>query len=340
MKGKIFIFAAAALLAASCGAGIHGGRPDRVEEPSFFEFTDDAVITISPYDGSRDTLVVDRPFGRIICMSSNYVAYLDAIGCDSVICGVSGAGFISSPLLGSRIADGEVQDVGYDDSPDYEKVLTLKPDLYVTYNLSASDTPAIARLKELGINVLTLYDHLEEHPLARAAYVRLFGKLTGKLDRADSLYSEIEAAYMSLRRDEVSVKVLVNIPYRDQWFVPGGDSYMTCLIRDAGGVVLGAKEGESASSVISVEQAYLLAGEADIWLNTGWCSTREQLMSVNPVFGKFDVPRIYNNTLRMNRQGGNDFWESGAVRPDLILEDLVNIFEKRDTLFHYYIEVR
>ncbi len=28
----------------------------------------------------------------------------------------------------------------------------------------------------------------------------------------------------------------------------------------------------------------------------------------------------------MNSGGGNDFWESGAVRPDLVLEDLVRIF--------------
>lgn len=340
MKGKIFIFAFAAALAVSCNAGMHGEGQHPGAEPSFFELTDSAVITISPHDGSRDTLVVDRPFGRIICMSSNYVAYLDAIGCDSVVCGVSGAGFISSPELRRRIADGEVHDVGYDDSPDYERILTLRPDLYVTYNLSPSDTPAITRLKDKGINVLTLYDHLENHPLARAAYVRLFGKLTGRTAEADSLYSEVEAAYTGVCRDEATVNVLVNIPYRDQWFVPGGDNYMTRLIRDAGGVVLGAKEGGTASSVMSVEQAYLLSAQADIWLNPGWCSTKEQLMSVNPVFPKFDVPRIYNNTLRMNRQGGNDFWESGAVRPDLILEDLVNIFEKRDTLFHYYIEVR
>jgi iron complex transport system substrate-binding protein len=38
-----------------------------------------------------------------------------------------------------------------------------------------------------------------------------------------------------------------------------------------------------------------------------------------------DLP-IYNNTLRTTPEGGNDFWESGAVRPDLILEDLIQVF--------------
>lgn len=35
---------------------------------------------------------------------------------------------------------------------------------------------------------------------------------------------------------------------------------------------------------------------------------------------------IHNNIARMNAAGGNDFWESGAVRPDIILSDLVAIF--------------
>ena len=40
---------------------------------------------------------------------------------------------------------------------------------------------------------------------------------------------------------------------------------------------------------------------------------------------KNDLP-IYNNPLRTTPEGGNDFWESGAVRPDLILEDLIQVF--------------
>jgi hypothetical protein len=34
-----------------------------------------------------------------------------------------------------------------------------------------------------------LYDHLEDHPLARAEYVRLFGALTGRIDKADSFFA-------------------------------------------------------------------------------------------------------------------------------------------------------
>lgn len=60
-----------------------------------------------------------------------------------------------------------------------------------------------------------------------------------------------------------------------------------------------------------------------------------------PKFGPLaDGLPIYNNTLRTTPEGGNDFWESGAVRPDLILEDLRNIISgnQPDSL-NYYIKV-
>ena len=82
-------------------------------------------------------------------------------------------------------------------------------------------------------------------------------------------------------------KILVNIPYKDQWFIPGQESYLTTLFKDAGGEILGAKSGSSVSGQISVETAYSLSKEADLWMNVGWCQTLEQLLSVNPLFDDF-----------------------------------------------------
>ena len=136
-------------------------------------------------------------------------------------------------------------------------------------------------------------------------------------------------------------KVLVNIPYADQWYIPGGDNYMTRLISDAGGEVLGAVPGRFESSVISVEKAYEYAQEADFWLNPGWCSTKDQLRSVHPLFGDFPVidKPVWNNTKQNTPGGGNAFWETGPARPDLILEDLRAIFDGAEVPCTYYFEL-
>ena len=304
---------------------------------------EEALVILSPYDGSTDTLKVKSPMKNFICMSSSYIAYLDAIGADSLVTGVSGIDYISDPEIRRQFEEGRTFDVGYDANPDYERIVSLSPDLLVCYMVSSVEPPFLKKLRSLGVPVLVMYEHLENHPLARAEYVKLFGYLTGREEESCEAFGKVESNYLAIRDsllDRNPVKVLLNIPYGDQWYVPGGDNYMTRLVQDAGGEDLGAVPRQTASSVISMEKAYTLSLEADFWLNTGWCDTKEQLFSVDPVFRRFPVDRIYNNTLRVTPGGGNDFWESGAVRPDLILRDLVYILQSTapvptDSLYYY-----
>ena len=125
----------------SCGGRRTVPQQRQMEYASLLKVTDNAVISICPYDGSQDTLRIDKPLGRIVCMSTSHVAALDEIGCDSVICGVSGAGYISSPALRERLERGEVSDVGYDQAPDYEALLALQPDVVLAYRVSAAASP-------------------------------------------------------------------------------------------------------------------------------------------------------------------------------------------------------
>lgn len=355
------------LLAAACAGPAEGDRPEsRCAYARYFDLTAEGnVVTISPYDGRRDTLAVERPLDNLVCMSSSHIGYLVGLGCDSTVSAVSGIGYISDPRLRRRYEATRsgletarpLYDVGYEAAVDYERVLALQPDLLLTYTVSAAEPPYLAKLRDLGVPVLVLHEQLEEHPLARAEYVRLFGALTGRQAQADSLFGTICRRYDSQRvrtalryggtpetAPEPPKKVLLNIPYGDQWFIPGADNYLSILIRDAGGTVLGAKEGTSASGVISLEEAYLLARQADLWLHPGWCRNRAQLLSAHPLFARFRIPAVYNNTLRTTPEGGNDFWESGALRADLILEDLTAILQARPEEeapagLHYYFKL-
>ena len=304
-----------------------GGRPGGAsvspgcDYARYFELADDAVITISPYDGSRDTLRLGHPLDRLVCMSTSYIGYL------------SGIGYISQPDVRARyeatrrgLPGKELYDVGYDADPDYERILALEPDLLIAYSISATEPHYLRRLKELGVPVLLLSEHLEDHPLARSEYVRLERPGCGT---AGVGYQHRCLDFHEALRVQASdpVPVLLNIPYADQWFIPGEDNYMAQLVRDAGGLVLGAAPG-SASRTVSLEEAYLLAAQARAWLNPGWCRSRDQIAAQLPSFSRFDIPRIYNNIRRTTPEGGNDFWERGALRADEILADLVRILDE------------
>ena len=320
------------------------------------------VLFISPSDGSADTLLLDSPLRRIVCMSTSNVAALSALGADSTMVAVSGLRYISDSRIRLRADAGEILDIGYDSSLDYETLIRLKPELIVAYMVGDTEPPYLAKLRALGLPVMIVSDHLEQHPLARAEYVKLFGALTGRLAEAQDFFNGVRDRYLSLCVDgdpdavdvgtggqtaaEKPVKVLMNIPYADSWYIPGVDSYMSRLVRDAGGMVLGASEG-SSSGVISIEEAYRLSIQADVWLCPGYCTSRSQLESMHHLFPHFgpianDLP-VYNNVSKADPEGGNDFWESGSIRPDKILEDLKTILASSRSSntgeFNYFIEL-
>jgi len=304
------------------------------------------VKTFSPFDGSCDSLVVVAPLKSVICMSTGSVAAFSAIGASEVVSGVSGVRFVSDSLIRSRRP--EVAEVGYDASPDYEKIVSLDPDVVLAYTTSAVQPAYIPKLESMGIKVLRLYDFLEDHPLARAEYIRLHAALAGREEAGDSLFNAVASRYealSSMASGSAAKRVLLNTPYADQWFIPGLDNYFSAIVEDAGGIILGASAGRE-SSVISVEKALSLSSEADFWLNPGSAGSIEDLEAMHPLFREFPVVSreraVFNNILRTTPEGGNDFWESGAVRPDLILEDLIRILHPEllpEGELHYYIEL-
>ena len=326
-KSIVFLFS---LFLTGCAINVE--QPVQMEYAKWFKTLDSATVAVfSPYGGA-DTL--RGPVSGMVCMSSSYVGYLDAIGAADAVKGVSGLQFLGTPV--------NAVEVGYDAALNYEAVISSGADLFVTYTVSGVEPPYLEKLRELGVRTVVLSEHLESHPLARAEYVKLFGALTGRSSEADSVFSAVRSRYESLTRSVSSrARVLLNIPYADIWYVPGGDNYMTRLIHDAGGSVLGSVPGKMESSAISMEKAFSYSKEADFWLNTGWCSSIEALHSVNPFFEEFQVPSVWNNTLQTTPGGGNMFWETGPVRPDLILEDLIDIFSGSapDSL-HYYLRCR
>ena len=69
--------------------------------------------------------------------------------------------------------------------------------------------------------------------------------------------------------------------------------------------------------------------------------TLAELTAQNPKFA--DVPavsnrQVFNNNRRQTPAGGSDFWESGVIRPDLVLRDLCAVFNPQaaDTAELYY----
>ncbi|HCC51152.1 MAG TPA: hypothetical protein DEQ30_03125 [Porphyromonadaceae bacterium] len=177
-------------------------------------------------------------------------------------------------------------------------------------------------------------DYLESSPQGRAEWLVPIAAMCGLFDDGTARFGEIARAYDTLRDSVATLsdgsrpEVMFNAPYRDVWYVPGDDNYMIRLIRDAGGeYVCRGVEGQD-SRPIDIEEAYVAMRRAEVWINTNDYTTMVALVADNPRFAStppVSEGRVYNNNARTTPAGGSDFWESGVVRPHIILRDLVGI---------------
>jgi len=281
-------------------------------------------------EADSDAGQIAIPLRRVVCMSTSHISYINALGKGNTIVAISGAQYVSDSSINSAIKSGRIVDIGFESSINYELLLSLSPDVVFTYGISGENNTYIDKIRDLGIKVIVLGDYIEEHPLGKLEYLKLFGKLYGEVQRADSLYKSVSERYSANKRSvegiAIKPKVLVNAPWKDVWYIPGEKSYMNYLISDAGGEILLCKEGRSNPH--NIEEVFIEAYKADFWLNPNFYSTLKELSSSNPLFSKLSVlskGKVYNNTKRNTARGGSDFWERGVIEPDVILNDLIKI---------------
>jgi hypothetical protein len=175
-----------------------------------------SLVSISPYDGMTDTLSVAAPFSRIIVLSTSYVGFLDALGCDSVIAGVSGLDYVSAPGVVARGKTGAVQDVGYDADPDYEKILSIDPDVLVAYTVSAAKPPFLVKLESLGVRVFIIHEQLDHDVLPGG------GKLSeGRITR--DVREQFVPVEVGQKNIQESLHGIVAGNFRDLLDEPGAD---------------------------------------------------------------------------------------------------------------------
>lgn len=278
-----------------------------------------------------DGPVVEAGARRIVCMSSTYVAMLDALGVADRIVGVSGLDNITNAYVTTH--RDQIGDVGYDGNIDYELLVALRPDLVLLYGVNGA-SPMETKLRELRIPYAYISDYLEESPLGKAEWLVAVAEVLDLRTEGGQLFEAIPARYEALRHRAAAAttprpRVMINTPYGDSWFMASHSSYVARLIADAGGEYIYTDNASNRSLPIDLEKAYLLASEADVWINVGSYASLDELRRRLPKFA--DVPcvrhgTVYNSDRRTNPTGGNDYWESGVIRPDIVLQDLIGIF--------------
>ena len=165
------------------------------------------------------------PFKKIILLNASMAGYISELGAENLIIGVSSPEYIYSEKIQNLLKEGKIQNVGSDQKYDVEKIISMKPDAIFT-NYIASFDNAYQLLKNNGIQVIFLDEYMEQQPLQKTAYIKLFGEFLGKEKEAVAQYQEVEKNYNDLKKLALTAKekpvVLANEMYGDVWYLPGG----------------------------------------------------------------------------------------------------------------------
>lgn len=268
---------------------------------------------------------------RVVCMSSSHIAMLDAIGAVESVVGVSGKNFITNPYVVAH--QRTIADVGYDGNMNFELLLAQQPDIVLLYGVTGACTME-SKLDELGIPYIYIGEYVEEDPLGKAEWLIALAEIVGLRQQGLTYFSELPQRYEQLKSMVAAAqtpapKVMLNTPYADSWFMPSTTSYIARLIADAGGDYIYKQNTYNHSLPIDLEQAALLTTQADIWLHVENVNSLDDLCRQLPKFAQMPCVQrgeVYNCDKRRVAGGGNDYWESGVVHPDVILRDLIKIF--------------
>ena len=300
---------------------------------------DTTHITIySPWQKGQvmQKLSFRQPYERIVCTSATHMGFIHELGMMDKVVGVCRPERVYNFSEEDRE---RIADIGDDMQPSMEKILLLNPDLVILYTYAQGD-PIPAQVEALGIPILYCNEWTETTPLARTEWIRLFGAIFGCSTKADSIYASVRDAYAQLKVDSLKFKgksIMSGMSWRGTWYVPAGGTFMGHLFRDAGAQYKYEDNPSTSSLPLTMEQALQDFAQADVWVGCEATSLKEleAIDSKHTWFKAFQTGQVYNFRRRALPSGANDFWESGTVHPERILQDLQHILEGDTTQLHY-----
>lgn len=301
-------------------------------------------------DFPAGTQFIDVPAGEIITMSTTQLPHLTELGLLDKLVGLDSFLYVNSPEVRALIDAGELVEIGSGAEVNVELVLELAPDIVMTFGFNpASDAHPV--LIEAGIFTALNAEWREPTPLARAEWIKYTALFYNAEARAEGVYADIVNAYNEARDlaarapEEARPVVLWNTysSFSEAWSIPGAQTYVGALIRDAGGVVALGEQAPEGSALLSFEAVYDGALDADVWIaNAFGVSALDDLLALDSRYADFAAVRngrVWNNDLDVNENGGNNYFELGVTNPHLILQDLVAIFHPDllpDHEFNFY----
>lgn len=301
--------------------------------------------------GYPDAQVFLVPVRRAVTLAAVHLPHISQLNESRTIKGHNGLDLVHDEEVRRLAEDGEIEEIGsgalsMNNILNIEQIIELEPDVVFCVANGNREYDSHYKMQEAGLKPAVTAEWMENHPLARAEWIKFFAAFYNREQEANDFFDGIEARYLELTEKTKTLDdkptVFSGIDYQGTWYAPGGDSYVAKLFQDAGADYVLSDDTERGDTPIDVEVVYERAHDAEYWINIGFSDDIDELLALDPRyanFGAFKTGKIYHYNARVNAFGGNDYWQSGILRPDIVLKDLVAILHPElvpDHELYYY----
>lgn len=311
------------------------------------------------------TDTVRTPVENSAVFTSPHCQLLYELGCGQAIRGVCDLDYINIPDVKKRAASAgnhgsssAIADCGSSMAPDIEQIIALKPEAILVSPFENSG--GYGKLDKLHIPLIEVADYMETSPLGRAEWMKFYGMLFEKSDakdnkgdtaankddissskadisssKTDSLFTKIETEYLNLKaaakKLPAGLSVLTERKTGSVWYVPGGQSTIGILLKDANARYIFSEDQHHGSLAMSPEQILAKAKNIDVWAFKyfgGKPLSRSQLLQEYAGYkslAAFGSSRIYQvDTSR------EPYFEITSFHPEVLLREFILLSHPAD----------
>lgn len=261
-----------------------------------------AILARRRSTGARCTTdTVRTPVERSAVFIAPHCQLMYELGCQQAIRGVCDLDYINIPDVKKRAAlsrnaaagktssgnvsaenaaaGNSIVDCGSSMAPDIERIIALKPEAILLSPFENSG--GYGKLDKLHVPIIEAADYMESSPLGRAEWMKFYGMLFGNEEgksngisgscesKADSLFAKIEKEYLKLKAEAAGYpkgfSILTERKTGNVWYVPGGQSTIGILLKDANARYIFEDDQHSGSLAMSPEQILAKGKQVDVW---------------------------------------------------------------------------
>lgn len=236
------------------------------------------VMVTTPWQGAKKPLVyvlvqcgtpapelkagemqIDVPVQSVVSLSTSFLPHLTTQNLLDKVVAVDTAMFTINEAIVNGVKDGKIAEVGGGGGGteiNVEKLIELEPGLILSQRFSDEDKayPAMLQAK---LPVVIDADFLDQTPLGVAEWGKFISVFFNTEAVAQQSFSDVNDRYEKVATlAQGATKrptVFVNTPYSGTWYMPGGESYVGTLLRDAGADYLWADDTTTGSIALSFE---------------------------------------------------------------------------------------